>query len=92
MQVVWRPSAMTDRDNIINFICQDNPDAAIALDEVFEFKAELAGQQPKLYRKGRIPGTHEIVATPNYVMVYVILAETVEITRILHVRRRWSWS
>ncbi|MGF6397394.1 toxin ParE1/3/4 [Pseudomonas frederiksbergensis] len=89
MQVVWRPSAMTDRDNIMNYICQDNPDAAIALDEVFELKAEQAGQQPKLYRKGIVLGTHEIVATPNYVMVYVVLAETVEIMRILHARQQW---
>jgi addiction module RelE/StbE family toxin len=89
MQVVWRPSAMTDRDNIMNYICQDNPDAAIALDEVFELKAEQAGQQPMLYRKGIILGTHEIVATPNYVMVYVVLAETVEIMRILHARQQW---
>jgi len=89
MRVVWGPSALTDRDNIMNYICQDNPDAAVALDEVFEFKTEYAGQQPKLYRKGRIPGTHEIVATPNYVMVYVILAETIEIVRILHTRQQW---
>lgn len=89
MQVVWRPSAVTDRNNIMNYICQDNPDAAIALDEVFELKAEQAGQQPKLYRKGRILGTHEIVATPNYVMVYAVLAETVEIMRILHARQQW---
>ena len=89
MQVVWRPSAMTDRDNIMNYICQDNPDAAIALDEVFELKAEQAGQQPKLYRKGIVLGTHEIVATPNYVMVYVVLAKTVEIMRILHARQQW---
>jgi len=52
MRVVWGPSALTDRDNIMNYICQDNPDAAVALDEVFEFKTEYAGQQPKLYRKG----------------------------------------
>lgn len=92
MRVIWRPSALTDRDNIMNYICQDNPDAAIALDEVFELKAEQARQQPGLYRKGRVPGTHEIVATPNYVMVYVVLAKTVEIMRILHARRQWSWS
>jgi plasmid stabilization system protein ParE len=76
----------------MNYICQDNPDAALVLDEIFELKAEQARQQPKLYRKGRIPGTHEIVATPNYVMVYVVLAKTVEIMRILHARRQWPWS
>lgn len=89
MRVVWRPSAVTDRDNIMEYICQDNPDAAIALDEVFDLKAEQAGQHPKLYRKGKITGTHEIVATPNYVMVYVVLARSVEIMRILHARQHW---
>jgi addiction module RelE/StbE family toxin len=89
MRVVWRPSALTDRDNIMNYICQDNPYAAIALDEVFEFKAEQTRQQPKLYKKGRIHGTHEIVATPNYVMVYAALPQTVEVIRVLHARQQW---
>ncbi|PWK43700.1 type II toxin-antitoxin system RelE/ParE family toxin [Pseudomonas sp. OV226] len=89
MRVVWRPSALTDRDNIMNYICQDNPYAAIALDEVFEFKAEQARQQPKLYKKGRIHGTHEIVATPNYVMVYAVLPQTIEAIRVLHARQQW---
>jgi addiction module RelE/StbE family toxin len=89
MRVIWRPAALTDRDNIINYICQDNPYAAVALDEVFEFKAELARQQPKLYRKGRILGTHEIVSTPNYIIVYTVLPKSVEIMRILHARQQW---
>lgn len=89
MRVVWRPSALTDRDNIMNYICQDNPDAALVLDEIFELKADQARQRPRLYRKGRVLGTHEIVATPNYIMVYLVLDETIEVLRILHARHRW---
>ncbi|RLU04364.1 type II toxin-antitoxin system mRNA interferase toxin, RelE/StbE family [Pseudomonas prosekii] len=89
MRVIWRPAALNDRDNIMNYICQDNPDAAIALDEVFELKAEQARHQPRLYRHGRISGTHEIVATPNYVMVYTVVDKNVEVLRILHARQHW---
>ncbi|MHC8330137.1 type II toxin-antitoxin system RelE/ParE family toxin [Pseudomonas sp. LB1P83] len=73
----------------MNYICEDNPYAAIALDEVFESKSEQAREHPKLYRKGRIFGTHEIVATPNYVMVYTVLPQAVVIMRVLHARQHW---
>lgn len=89
MRVIWRPTALTDRDDILNYISEDNPYAAIALDEVFESKSEQACQHPKLYRKGRIFGTHEIVATPNYFMVYTVLPHAVVVMRVLHARRQW---
>ncbi len=89
MRLAWRPSALSDRENILNRISENNPDAAIALDDTFELKAEHARQRPSLYRKGRIPGTREIVATPNYVMVYLIKDEMVEILRVMHARQKW---
>jgi len=62
--------ALADRANILDYIAQDNPAAAIELDDAFETKAEMARQRPTLYRTGRVRGTREIVVRPNYVMVY----------------------
>ena len=85
----WRPMALADRDAIMTFIAADNVTAAVKLDMLFEEKAEIARQRPTLYRAGRIKGTCELVVRPNYVMVYRVLADAVEILRVLHATQQW---
>lgn len=89
MRLVWRQTALNDRSKIMDHLILHNPEAAIALDEIFELKAENARQRPTLYRKGKVPGTREIVATSNYVMIYLIADEAVEMVRLIHARQRW---
>lgn len=89
MKLVWRPEAHDDRDRIMDRISQDNPEAAAELDEIFESKGEVARQRPTLYRKGIVEGTREIVATPNYIIVYTLKNEYVEVLRIMHARQQW---
>lgn len=89
MKVLWRPMANEDREAIFEYIAQDNPAAACALDEDFEAKAQMACQRPRLYRVGRMQGTRELVVRPNYVMVYRIEAEAVVILRVLHAAQQW---
>ena len=81
--------AIADRDAIMVFIAQDNPTAAIDLDLEFEAKAENARLRPKLYKAGRVKGTREIVVRPNYVMVYRVIGNVVDILRVLHAARQW---
>jgi addiction module RelE/StbE family toxin len=91
MKMVWRPMAEADRENIFDYIAQDNPQAAIELDEAFKDKAELAARNPKLYKAGRVRGTREIVVRPNYVMVCGIEQEndTLVVLRVLHAAQQW---
>jgi plasmid stabilization system protein ParE len=35
MRLEWKPMALMDRENIMDYISQDNPQAAIALDDEF---------------------------------------------------------
>jgi addiction module RelE/StbE family toxin len=81
--------ACGDRDATMVFIAQDNPTAAIDLDLEFEAKAENARLRPKLYRAGRVKGTREIVVRPNYVMVYRVIGNVVDILRVLHAAQQW---
>lgn len=83
MKVRWRPAAQVDRDAILDYIAQDNPRAALELDEAFMDKARAAAQRPRLYRAERVRGTREVVVRPNYVMVYRIEGEGIEILRVL---------
>jgi toxin ParE1/3/4 len=81
--------ALADRDAIMAYIAQDNPTAAIDLDLEFEAKAETARLRPKLYKAGRVKGTREIVVRPNYVMVYRVLDDVVDVLRVLHAAQQW---
>ncbi len=92
MKLLWHPLAMADREHIIDFIAGNNPLAALALDESFDEHAERAQTHPDLYRPGRLPGTREVVAHPNYVMVYRVEKGIVTILRVLHAAQRWPSS
>jgi addiction module RelE/StbE family toxin len=81
--------ALADRDAIMVYIAQDNPTAAMDLDLEFEARAEDARQRPKLYKAGRVKGTREIVVRPNYVMVYRVTGDLVEMLRVLHTAQQW---
>jgi addiction module RelE/StbE family toxin len=89
MRLLWREMALEDRERILDFIAQDNLDAALSLDDEFEVKAEHARQKPRLYRVGRLRGTREIVVRTNYVMVYRVIEDAVEVLRVLHAAQQW---
>jgi plasmid stabilization system protein ParE len=42
-----------------------------------------------MYRAGRVPGTRETVVHPNYILVYRVTAEAVEIVNVLHTRQQY---
>ena len=85
----WRPLALADRSAIMDHIAEDNPGAALELDEDFEAHAERARREPTLYKPGRMKGTREIVVRPSYVMVYVVQPSAVVILRVLHASQKW---
>lgn len=63
--------------------------AALALDELFSEKAALLLHHPGLGRTGRVPGTRELVAHRNYILIYDTASDTVRILRVLHAARQW---
>lgn len=46
--------------------------------------AENLPRMPFLFRPGRIAGTREHVVHPNYILVYQVGTDTVDVLRILH--------
>lgn len=69
MRLEWKPMSLSDREQIMEYISKDNPQAAIALDNQFETIAEQVCERPHMYRAGRVAGTHEAVVRPHYVLV-----------------------
>ncbi len=89
MRLVWTRPATADRRAIRTYIAQDNPTAALALDELFSEKAGRLLDHPGLGRPGRITGTRELVAHQNYILVYDLTSDLVRVLRVLHAAKQW---
>jgi len=85
----WKATAIADLLAIIDYISDDNPDAAQALKDEIENKAARLPEHPQMYRAGRVDGTHEMVVRPNYIVVYAETPEVVTILRVLHAAQQW---
>jgi addiction module RelE/StbE family toxin len=90
--VEWRVRAHEDRGRIFDYIAEDNPEAALELDDEIEAKTDALPEHPELYRIGRIRGTREMVLAPNYILVYRILKRqaVIEIVRIVGARQNYG--
>lgn len=89
MRLVWTRPAAADRREIRAYIAQDNPVSALELDELFSEKAGRLVDHPGIGRPGRVPGTRELVAHRNYILVYDVAGDMVRVLRVLHAARRW---
>ncbi|APD34790.1 type II toxin-antitoxin system RelE/ParE family toxin [Burkholderia pseudomallei] len=81
--------AEADLLGILEFIGEDDPDAALALVELIRERVEGLKARPRLYRAGRVSGTREMVVHHNYIVVYRIDADVVEILNVKHARQNW---
>jgi addiction module RelE/StbE family toxin len=89
LKLEWRETARADLLAIVDYISDDNPDAAQRLKDDIESKAANLLKRPKLYRAGRIPGTREMVVRSNYVLIYIENIHAVTILRVLHTAQQW---
>ena len=88
-ELEWKAMAVADLMAIVDYISDDNPDAAQALKEDIEAKTLRLRENPQLYRTGRVEGTREMVVRSNYLVVYAEDAHTVTILRVLHAAQQW---
>ena len=85
----WKASAVADLIGIVDYISDDNPDAALALMDEIQGKVEQLPAHPKRCRPGRVNGTRELVVRPNYIVVYTETPAVVTILRVLHAAQMW---
>ena len=89
-QLEWRQQALDDLAEIVGFIADDNPDAAQELKDEIEAKAAKLPDHPKLYKSSsRVKGMREMVVRKNYIVLYRVTPELVEVVNVLHARRQW---
>ena len=91
MRVRWLNHALTNLDAIGEYIAQDDRAAAertvLRILEAVDTMA--ASSNVHIGRPGRVPGTRELVVTPNYLVPYRIKGDVVEVLRVMHARQRW---
>ena len=88
-ELEWKATAMADLTAIVDYISDDNPDAAQALKQDIEAKVSRLRENSRLYRLGRVEGTREMIVRSNYIVVYTENPTTISILRILHAAQQW---
>lgn len=78
-----------DLDDIAMHIAQDNVSAAVELEERIHQQVDSLADPNFPRRQGRVPGTLELVAHPNYVVVLRQTATTVTALAVMHVARQY---
>ena len=79
MALKWTKTALRCADEIAGFIAKDNPSRATSF--VLELKEAVTRLQlhPGMGRAGRVPGTRELVLHKNYIAIYRVRGDDVEI-------------
>lgn len=89
LPIFWRVSARDSLATIIFHISEHNPLSAHRLRQLIESSILPAAEHPYLFRTGRVSGTREIVAHPNYVLIYRVTAAHIEVLDVLHTRQQY---
>jgi toxin ParE1/3/4 len=90
VKLEWTRFAIEDRNIIFDYIEQDNPAAAVAVDDRIGEQVNQLKTFSKSGRPSRIEGTRELVITHTpYIAAYSITGDTVYILRILHGAQLW---
>ena len=95
MKIIWSPTARTKTKEILEYVAEDNPDAALTLIDQFEVKVEKLKENPELGRvlpELKNDKIRELVVHKNYGVIYEINPDIIEILTIRHFRQNFSSS
>ena len=89
LPIRWSARALEELDAIVDYVAQFNPYAAEELHARIELAVLPLAEHPYLYRAGRVAGTRELVAHPNYTVIYRVADAHVVIVGVLHTHREY---
>lgn len=94
-RIEYLPIAQKDLEEILDYIQTDNPGVALKLlDQIDKAVSQLAdfplmGIVPKDFRLQYL--NYRMLVVESYLVFYVVKDDTVEIQRILHGKRKYSF-
>jgi plasmid stabilization system protein ParE len=84
MKVLRKPQYWESLQAIEDYIAHDNPSAAIDLWLSIDDQVSKLTDPNFPRRRGRVPGTLELVVHPNYVVILEQTLDTVTVLEVLH--------
>jgi toxin ParE1/3/4 len=89
-KIRWLRLALFDLDKLMGYIAKDNPEVATKVAEKIWETTQMLSNHPAMGKPGRVPGTREMVVTgTSYIVPYRVVANEVQILRVLHGARKW---
>jgi toxin ParE1/3/4 len=92
LRVAFTQPAKFDLDELIVYIGDDDPRAAVVVASRILESIALLREQPEIGRRGRRSGTRELVVDgTRYIVAYRVdvVRSQVQVLRILHSSRMW---
>jgi toxin ParE1/3/4 len=90
VKLEWSAFALSDRDDIFDYIEADSPRSAIRVDEAIANAAERLINFPESGRPGRITGTRVLVVSGlPYILAYIVRDDVVRILRVIQGAQQW---
>ena len=89
MPINWTKRAVRNLESVLDYIARDNELAAIKFRDFIIDKVAVLEQRPHMGRTCDVQGARELVIHENYIVVYRVRNESLEILRIRHARRKF---
>jgi toxin ParE1/3/4 len=89
LPLVWTDDATSDLLAILDYIGAHDVAAADRLNDLLQRAAGRLPLHPYMHRRGRVAGTREAIVHPNYLIIYRVSREAIEILAVVHARRRY---
>ena len=83
----WEAEARRQYRDSLTYIAAQDASTAEALGLEIARKLNLLVQFPEMGRKGRVPRTRELVVHPNYILIYMVRRNSIDVIRFLHSRQ-----
>jgi toxin ParE1/3/4 len=92
VRIIWRSRAEDGLAEILDYLLDRDPDAALRIYDAIRDQVSLLAEQPGIGRAGRVKDTRELViARTPYIVAYTVdrHADAVVVLRVLHGARSW---
>ena len=89
LKVVKTGQFLADLEDVVLFIAQDNVLAALDMEQHMHNQVDSLADPNFPRRLGRVPGTLELVAHPNYIVLLQQTDTSVTALAVMHVARQY---